>query len=302
MSRLSLSGVGVPRSPHTAMMYLTATIGIGPWSQWLRRGLDYYLSQSHYHLSLNCYLYAAELGYEVAQSNAGFVLRRRLSALTTTTYTTSTESTEHEISYNSHTNATNEEKGNSLVETCINNDDGNNNDNNNNNNNNDGNNNNNNDGNNNNNNEQCSSDNSDFNNNQHAQNAQTKLKTMNYLNSRLLLKEYALSSYYGGNRDSTFQIGVALWKLFPISSSSSNKQTLPIANKNLLQSLISTTTSMTSSSSSSRSSSNNIKPVSTTTTNQKQPLLQDCSYNPSMQLLSRASHQGHSISSFYLGM
>ena len=33
----------------------------GPWSSWIRRGLDQYF-QKKYHNSLNCYLYAGELG------------------------------------------------------------------------------------------------------------------------------------------------------------------------------------------------------------------------------------------------
>ena len=38
-----LQGLGVVRSAVIAMPYLTATLEIGPWGGYLRRGLDAYL-------------------------------------------------------------------------------------------------------------------------------------------------------------------------------------------------------------------------------------------------------------------
>lgn len=82
-----MDGLGVSRSPSNAMLYLTAAVNIGPWSGWLRRGLDAYLAgmQSNtpariFAMSLMCYLQAGEIGYEVSQSNAAFIVRRKLSS------------------------------------------------------------------------------------------------------------------------------------------------------------------------------------------------------------------------------
>lgn len=89
-----LQGEGTPRSSSQALAYLTAAANVGPWSQWLRRGLDHYLLKD-YARSLLCYLYAGEMGnlqsflhykalamipsgFEVSQANAAFILRRRL--------------------------------------------------------------------------------------------------------------------------------------------------------------------------------------------------------------------------------
>ena len=77
----------MPRSAETALMYLNAAKSIGPWASWLRRGFDLFLAAANriygdmddvYLRSLFCYLYAGELGYEVAQSNAAYILRARL--------------------------------------------------------------------------------------------------------------------------------------------------------------------------------------------------------------------------------
>ena len=95
----------VPRSSRDALIYLNAAKGIGPWMGWIRRGLDLYLASkassssssttsissllsalqsggindiNPIMKSLMCYLYAGELGYEVAQSNAGYILRTKL--------------------------------------------------------------------------------------------------------------------------------------------------------------------------------------------------------------------------------
>lgn len=83
-------GKGVPRSAETALMYLNVAKSIGPWASWLRRGFDLFLTTTDkmygnmddvYMRSLFCYLYAGELGYEVAQSNAAYILRAKLSHL-----------------------------------------------------------------------------------------------------------------------------------------------------------------------------------------------------------------------------
>jgi hypothetical protein len=78
------------------LVYLNAAKGIGPWMSWIRRGLDLYLASkgpssatSFFSFgsvhdtnpimkSLVCYLYAGELGYEVAQSNAAYILRTKI--------------------------------------------------------------------------------------------------------------------------------------------------------------------------------------------------------------------------------
>ena len=71
-------------------MYFNVAKSIGPWASWLRRGFDLYLMATDklygdmddvFMRSLFCYLFAGELGYEVAQSNAGYILRSKFSAL-----------------------------------------------------------------------------------------------------------------------------------------------------------------------------------------------------------------------------
>jgi TPR repeat protein len=90
-------GKGTARSTTAALTYFNAAKGIGPWMGWLRRGFDLFLAGSQasdtvfgsiavtdhniFLRSLMCYLYAGELGYEVAQSNAAYVLRVKLSSL-----------------------------------------------------------------------------------------------------------------------------------------------------------------------------------------------------------------------------
>jgi TPR repeat protein len=91
----------VPRSVKAALSYFSAATAIGPWSGWMRRGFDQYL-RGNYERSVGAYLHAAELGktplqlyisfadfstaivavgragYEVAQSNAAYILRAKL--------------------------------------------------------------------------------------------------------------------------------------------------------------------------------------------------------------------------------
>lgn len=73
-------------------MYLNVAKSIGPWASWLRRGFDLFLTTTDkiygnmddiYMRSLFCYLYAGELGYEVAQSNAAYIIRAKLSHVAT---------------------------------------------------------------------------------------------------------------------------------------------------------------------------------------------------------------------------
>lgn len=86
------------------MIYLNAAKTIGPWSGWLRRGFDLFLTAQESHglldstkqkatfvKSLNCYLFAGELGYEVAQSNAAYILRSKLKAMTLVSQSDSTK-------------------------------------------------------------------------------------------------------------------------------------------------------------------------------------------------------------------
>ncbi|CAM9636099.1 unnamed protein product, partial [Ectocarpus fasciculatus] len=69
-------GHGVQRSVEDALYYLNSINALGPWAGWVRRGLDAYLEKNVKHASL-CYLHAGELGgFEVAHSNAAFLLRR----------------------------------------------------------------------------------------------------------------------------------------------------------------------------------------------------------------------------------
>ena len=55
------NGLGVVRSPEYALTYFAATLNIGPWNGWLRKGLDRYLD-GDYVTALACYAFAAELG------------------------------------------------------------------------------------------------------------------------------------------------------------------------------------------------------------------------------------------------
>ena len=69
-------GHGVQRSVSDALYYLNSINALGPWAGWVRRGLDAYLEKNLKHATL-CYLHAGELGgFEVAHSNAAFLLRR----------------------------------------------------------------------------------------------------------------------------------------------------------------------------------------------------------------------------------
>jgi TPR repeat protein len=65
LGRMHMMGSGVERSPARAVTYYSAAVGIGPWSRWIRRGLDHYLNGNFVH-SLHCYLLAGEFGKSVA--------------------------------------------------------------------------------------------------------------------------------------------------------------------------------------------------------------------------------------------
>lgn len=84
---ITLEGRGVIRSATEALSLLNAAKSIGPWASWMRRGFDLFLAAKDgtgegaevaFTRSLACYLYAAEMGYEVAQSNAAYILRAKL--------------------------------------------------------------------------------------------------------------------------------------------------------------------------------------------------------------------------------
>ena len=88
ISRLAVmhvEGYGVTRSATEALMYLKVAASIGPWASWMRRGLDLYLAgiqsskqnQGYLKQSLLSYMYAAEFGVEIGQSNAAFILSRK---------------------------------------------------------------------------------------------------------------------------------------------------------------------------------------------------------------------------------
>lgn len=94
-------GKGVSRSVPDALYYLNSINALGPWAGWVRRGLDAYLERNVAH-SILCYLHGAELGgFEVAHSNAAFLLMKNfrsprqsfLDVLRSTTYSTLQEKT-----------------------------------------------------------------------------------------------------------------------------------------------------------------------------------------------------------------
>lgn len=69
-------GHGVTRSVPEALYYLKSINALGPWAGWVRRGLDAFLEKNVNHASL-CYMHAGEIGgFEVAHSNAAFLLQR----------------------------------------------------------------------------------------------------------------------------------------------------------------------------------------------------------------------------------
>ena len=72
-----VKGHGVVRSASSASTYLTAAAHGGPWGNWIRRGLDAYLTHQNDRAVL-CYIHAGELGYEVGASNAAFVVQKRM--------------------------------------------------------------------------------------------------------------------------------------------------------------------------------------------------------------------------------
>lgn len=96
LGMMYMAARGVARDPVEAMVYLSAANNVGPWAGWLRRGLDQYLEDA-FAKSLMCYLRAGEVGegsagrlilahlmgslvtgYEVSQSNAAFIVRRKI--------------------------------------------------------------------------------------------------------------------------------------------------------------------------------------------------------------------------------
>lgn len=91
MGNMHYEGRGVARSSHEAVYYFGVANDIGPWMGWLRRGFDQFVQGGKSSLlaldadpnlfmrSALCYLHAGELGgYEVSQSNAAYLLQRRI--------------------------------------------------------------------------------------------------------------------------------------------------------------------------------------------------------------------------------
>ncbi|CAM9568879.1 unnamed protein product [Scytosiphon promiscuus] len=68
-------GTGVQRSPALSAKYLTQVAQVGPWGRRLRQAFDCYI-QGDILSALALYAQVAELGYEVAASNAAFLLER----------------------------------------------------------------------------------------------------------------------------------------------------------------------------------------------------------------------------------
>jgi TPR repeat protein len=88
-------GRGGSRSVATALPYIQASYSMASHSGWIRRGLDSYMN-SDYEQALLCYYRAAETGSEVAQSNAAYLIKRKLTAadsLSSVMYAAVTKST-----------------------------------------------------------------------------------------------------------------------------------------------------------------------------------------------------------------
>ena len=95
MGNMHYEGRGVMRSVNDAVYYLGVANDVGPWMGWLRRGFDQFVqggkhgilaqnADSKYIMrSTLCYLHAGELGgFEVSQSNAAYLLQRKMSQKT----------------------------------------------------------------------------------------------------------------------------------------------------------------------------------------------------------------------------
>lgn len=78
LGTLLYEGDSSGRSVTSAMRYIKAATSIGAYHGWIRRGLDNYMN-GVYDKALLCYLRASALGYEVAQGNAAFIIKRKLS-------------------------------------------------------------------------------------------------------------------------------------------------------------------------------------------------------------------------------
>lgn len=67
------AGTGVMRACHTAVELFKNVAERGPWAKMLMEAHDFY-QRSYIDVAMLKYLVAAELGYEVAQSNVGYLL------------------------------------------------------------------------------------------------------------------------------------------------------------------------------------------------------------------------------------
>lgn len=91
MGNMHYEGKGVSRSVKESVYYFDVANDIGPWMGWLRRGFDQFAQNEKgvlpvrsdvgaYSRAVMCYLHAGELGhYEVSQSNAAYLIQRKLS-------------------------------------------------------------------------------------------------------------------------------------------------------------------------------------------------------------------------------
>ncbi|XP_067942796.1 protein sel-1 homolog 1-like [Watersipora subatra] len=73
LAQMHAAGMGVMRSCHIAVELYKNVAERGPWSKLLMEGFDFY-KQGYVDVAMLKYLVAAELGYEVAQSNVGYIL------------------------------------------------------------------------------------------------------------------------------------------------------------------------------------------------------------------------------------
>lgn len=91
MGNMHYEGKGVSRSVKESVYYLGVANDVGPWMGWLRRGFDQFVQggkrgllsfdtdSKHFMRSALCYIHAGELGgFEVSQSNAAYLLQRKL--------------------------------------------------------------------------------------------------------------------------------------------------------------------------------------------------------------------------------
>ncbi|KAF6206549.1 hypothetical protein GE061_017783 [Apolygus lucorum] len=80
LAQMHAAGFGILRSCPTAVELYKSVAERGKWNEYLMSGSNMYQSGRYFHAFM-VYALLAELGYEVAQSNAAFMLERGLSGL-----------------------------------------------------------------------------------------------------------------------------------------------------------------------------------------------------------------------------